>query len=68
MAISGAMEIFAMTLFFVLSGNMGNASAYTYLIIGLLTGGILSSEEAEQEEKIAQESQMISLEQDVRGE
>lgn len=68
MAISGAMEIFAMTLFFVLSGNMGNASAYTYLIIGLLTGGILSSEEAEQEKEIAQESQMISLEQDVRGE
>jgi O-antigen ligase len=66
-AISGALEIFAMTLFFILSGNMGNASAYTYLIIGLLAGNIQTSEESEQEEEITQESQMESLAQDVRS-
>ena len=66
-AISGALEIFAMTLFFILSGNMGNASAYTYLIIGLLAGNIQISEESEQKEEITKNPQMKSLAQDVRS-
>lgn len=44
MAQSGYLLIFAITLFFVLSGNMGNASAYTYMILGLLMGNIQALE------------------------
>ena len=35
---SGYLLIFAITLFFILSGNMGNASAFTYMILGVLMG------------------------------
>lgn len=54
------------TLFFTLSGNMGNASAYVYLILGLVMGNLVSLKEAQEEEEesylLAQESTAKDIE------
>lgn len=50
-AISGYLIIFAVTIFFTLSGNMGNASAYIYLILGLIMGNLVSTQKAQAEKE-----------------
>lgn len=48
-AVSGYLITFATTAFYTLSGNMGNASAYIYLILGLLVGNLVSAQKAQAE-------------------
>ena len=63
---SGYLLIFSITTFFILTGNMGNASAYTYLILGLLMGCTQTLEkESEEEEDEPKKIESDTAQQDV---
>ena len=63
---SGYLLIFSITMFFILTGNMGNASAYTYLILGLLMGCTQTLEkESEEEEDVPKKIESGTAQQDV---
>ena len=66
MAQSGYLLIFSITIFFILSGNMGNASAYTYMILGVLMGCTQTLEkESEEEEDEPKKIESDTAQQDV---
>jgi O-antigen ligase len=48
---SGYLLIFSITMFFILTGNMGNASAYSYMILGVLMGCTQTLEKESKEEE-----------------
>ena len=49
-AYSGYLIVFASTSFFLLSGNMTNASAYVYIVLGMLSGVLVTEQETQTEE------------------
>lgn len=68
MASTGYLLIFAVTVFFIMSGNMGNASAYIYLIIGLILGNIQKLEKSSEDIDKPKEIESKPTETDVRDE
>ena len=63
---SGYLLIFSITMFFILTGNMGNASAYSYMILGVLMGCTQTLEkESKEEEDEPKQIESDTAQQDV---
>lgn len=56
----GYLLIFSGTSFFVLSGDMGGASAFMYLMLGLFVGSVKSVDEAKKEEEHTKELEAMA--------
>lgn len=67
-ASTGYLLIFAITAFFIMSGNMGNASAYIYLIIGLALGKTQMLEKSSADIDKTKEIESKTTGKDVRSE